>query len=342
MKGWCACLGLMLMVQAPALAAAEDDTRHVVEPGETLNGIANRAGVPRSRIIEANRLEPPYVIRAGQTLTIPREAKPAAKPAQATASARPATGPGTPAIETHVVAAGETLGGIANRVRVPRVLIAEANHLKPPYTLRAGQKLLIPRTRHHTVKAGETGFGIAYQYAVPWESIAVANGLDEGAQVKQGQKLLIPTVLTVPDPAPSATATPNPQATSSAARFAWPLAGEVRRGFRTSGEGGRHDGLDIVAPKGAAVRAAAAGTVIFAGSEDSQFGNLVVVDHGDGWHSAYGSLGRVTVKKGHKVARGERIGLVGDTSITRRTELHFELRRNGEPVDPAAELPPAR
>ncbi len=57
----------------------------------------------------------------------------------------------------HVVIAGETLGGVANRAHVPRVLIIEANNLKPPYALREGERLRLPRTRHHTVAKGETG-----------------------------------------------------------------------------------------------------------------------------------------------------------------------------------------
>ena len=73
-----------------------------------------------------------------------------------------------------MVQEGETLMGIANRAKVPRVLIIEANGLKPPYTVRAGQKLAIPRTRRHKVTRGDTGFSISYDYAVPWKDIAVA------------------------------------------------------------------------------------------------------------------------------------------------------------------------
>jgi murein DD-endopeptidase MepM/ murein hydrolase activator NlpD len=247
--------------------------------------------------------------------------------------------PPPPEEETeHVVQAGETLYGIANRSRVPRVLIAEANGLKPPYTLRTGQKLTIPRTRHHTVKRGETGFTIAYSYAVPWSDIAVANSIDADARLRPGQKLLIPTIIDQPasaSAAPSDSAIPAP-------RFAWPMAGRVRRGFapRSVGES-YHDGLDITAREGDAVRAVAAGKVLFAGREPRQFGNLVVVDHGDGWASAYGFLSRVTVKKDEDVRAGERIGLAGHTGLAKGTELHFELRRNNRPVDPADLLPAA-
>jgi murein DD-endopeptidase MepM/ murein hydrolase activator NlpD len=260
----------------------------------------------------------------------------------------------------HVVTQGETLGGIANRARVPRVLIAEANGLKPPFDVRPGQKLLIPRTRHYVVKPGDTGFGIAYKQAVPWSQIAVANGLDPRAPVVPGKELLIPTVLdpAIPTATPAAKSAAgiasNAAAVASAAaaaaaapagtsgvRFAWPIDGAVRRGWKPRSAADHHDGLDIAAPRGAPVRAAAAGTVVFAGLEKEQFGNLVVVDHGDGWNTAYGFLSRITVKQGAKVAAGERVGLVGDTGRARGNELHFEVRQEGAPIDPTPELPPA-
>jgi len=375
----------------PALAASPaTETEHVVGEGETLNGIANRAGVSSKAIIDANALQPPYALRAGRTLKIPRTAsakastktsagttaaskaaaakpvgsksavtktaaeKPSAKvaPVKPAATSTKAVGKSAgPSVQesTHVVAEGETLGGIAARAQVPRVLIAEANGLKPPYSVRPGQTLQIPRTRHHTVKSGDTGFAIAYQYAVPWTQIAIANGLDPKTAVAPGQELLIPTVLTPPPVTPAsannaaalAAAAARAPAGRTAARFAWPLEGTVKRGWRARNTPDHHDGLDIGAPRGTPVRAAAAGTVIFAGNEDAQFGNLVVIDHGDGWNTAYGFLNRITVKKGARIAAGERLGLVGDSGKARGTELHFEVRQDGVPIDPEPELPPA-
>lgn len=238
----------------------------------------------------------------------------------------------------HVVQPGETLGGIAVRAEVPRVLIAEANRLKPPYAVRAGQKLTIPRTRRHVVGRGDTGFTIAYLYGVAWRDIAVANGIDPAAPLKPGQKLLIPTVVAPPPAAAPSAAAPAPTAT--ALRFGWPVAsGAVRRGFTPPGKANYHGGIDIRVGEGTAVRAAAAGKVIYAGQEPRQFGNLVVIEHEDGWQSAYAFLSRITVKKGEDVRSGERVGLSGRTGLARGPELHFELRRDNRPVDPALQLP---
>jgi murein DD-endopeptidase MepM/ murein hydrolase activator NlpD len=244
----------------------------------------------------------------------------------------------------HIVKAGETLSGVATRAGVPRILIIEANRLNSPFALRAGQRLTIPRTRHHTVGAGDTRFTIAYLYGVPWQDIAVASGIEAGAALKPGQKLLIPSVISAQPQTANPQTSSVPQraaATAPDQRFAWPLAGTIRRGFTQRGRNANfHEGLDIPVPNGTAVRASAAGKVLFAGEEPRQFGKLVVVDHGGGMQSAYAFLSRLTVKEGDTVSQGERIGLSGHSGQARGPELHFEIRRNNRPVDPARLLPP--
>lgn len=347
-RAYLLCAGTLALgfahVTPPALANTIDaETVHVVKPGETLGGIANRSGVAADTIAKANRLKPPYLVRAGQKLEIPRAVAPKVKTAARVIAAKsPApSSPSTlsPAEESvHIVQPGETLGGIAVRAKVPRILIAEANGLQPPFAVKRGQALQIPRTRRHAVTAGESGFSLSMKYGVSWEQIALANSIDPKAPIRPGQTLLIPTLLSPPSgiskPQPSPEA---PPASPKAARFAWPVSGPVRRDFATGSD--YHDGIDITAPKGTMVRAAAAGTVKFAGNEKEQFGNLVVLDHGDGWFTAYGFLSRITVKEGTKVAAGERIGLVGDTGMAKGSELHFEVRREGKPVNPTNELP---
>jgi len=337
----------LLLASTSAWALPPDkETEHVVGEGETLNGIANRAKVSRDAIIKANGLKEPYVVRLGQKLKIPRGAPSEGKAAQRTLPARQPEAGSLATASSYVVQPGDTLGSIAIRAQIPRVLIAEANGLGSQDAIRTGQKLALPRTRRHTVAAGETGFAIAYKYAVSWEQIAIANGIAADAPLPPGKVLLIPTIVDQPKAAaPSPAPAPAPAATApvaskpAAARFAWPLAGPVRRGFKSRSEGEYHDGIDITARKGDAVRAIAAGKVVFARKDPDQFGNLVVVEHADGWHSAYGSLDKITVKEGESVGQGERVGLVGDTSLTRKTELHFEMRKAGKPVDPIDYLP---
>lgn len=248
----------------------------------------------------------------------------------------------------HVVKPGETLGGIASRAEVPRVLIIEANGLKAPYALRAGQKLVIPRRRSHTVKDGETGFSIALDYGVPWPTIAAANAMKVDAPVRTGQKLAIPTVAarptTAPAPGPlqraSPSASPAALADTPAPKFAWPLSGKVRRPFLVAGaKDGPHEGIDVLSPEGTAVRASAAGTVIFAGQGPEDYGLTVILFHGGRWTTTYSFLSKVTVKEGDPVRAGERVGLVGETGLATEPQLHFEVRRNRVPLDPVKYLP---
>ncbi|MFC0588546.1 peptidoglycan DD-metalloendopeptidase family protein [Novosphingobium aquiterrae] len=259
---------------------------------------------------------------------------------------------------THVVKDGETLGGIANRAEMPRVLIIEANGLKAPYALRLGQKLVIPRRRIHTVKDGETGFGIAMDYGVPWSAIATASGIDPKAAVKPGQKLTVPTLAKPPVTAsPLAAALPaaltSPSATPSeepakladtpAPAFRWPVDGKVRRGFvAKQGDKPWHDGIDVIAPRGTAVRAAAAGKVIFAGDGPREYGKTVILFHSGRWTTTYSYLDQITIKDGETVGAGERIGFNGQTGLASEPQLHFEVRRNRVPLDPAKYLPKAK
>lgn len=256
-----------------------------------------------------------------------------------------------PKTETmHVVQPGETLGGIAQRAEVPRVLIIEANGLKEPYALKAGQKLVIPRRRSHTVKDGETGFDIALNYGVPWADIAAANGLKTDAKVKPGQKLAIPTVAaarvvnqTAPKPAPSPSISTEPSKElpdTAAPALKWPIRGKIRRPFLApKGNDTGHEGIDILSPEGTTVRSAAAGKVIFAGQGPDDHGLTVIVWHSGRWTTTYSFLSKITVKEGDMVRNGERVGLVGETGLATEPQLHFEVRRNKIAQDPVRYLP---
>lgn len=118
----------------------------------------------------------------------------------------------------------------------------------------------------------------------------------------------------------------------SAAGFIWPVNGTV-----TSGYGWRwgrlHEGVDIAAPSGTPIWAAAAGTVIYAGWLGG-YGNLVVVDHGNGLATAYAHASAVLVSVGQSVGQGETVSLVGSTGNSSGPHLHFEVRVNGSAVDP--------
>lgn len=100
-----------------------------------------------------------------------------------------------------------------------------------------------------------------------------------------------------------------------------------------------HQGLDLTAPQGTPVVATADGRVTFAGRSGS-YGRLVVVDHGGGWETRYAHLHRIAVDAGDRIRRGGRLGTVGHSGNASGDHLHYEVRRNGVPVDPRPTLAP--
>jgi lipoprotein NlpD len=118
------------------------------------------------------------------------------------------------------------------------------------------------------------------------------------------------------------------------------VTGKARRPFRNAeAKDGAHEGIDLLSPLGTAVRASAAGKVIFAGQGPEAYGLTVIIFHGGRWTTTYSFLQKVTVKEGEEVKTGERVGLVGDTGLAEEPQLHFEVRRNRVPLDPAKYLP---
>ena len=122
-------------------------------------------------------------------------------------------------------------------------------------------------------------------------------------------------------------------------RFDWPVRGRVVSGFGPRAGGQKNDGIDIAAPQGTPVKAADAGNVVYAGNEIAGMGNLVLVQHAGGYITAYAHLDEMAVIKGTTLRKGQTIGKVGSSGGAGSPQLHFEVRRQNKPVDPAPLLP---
>jgi murein DD-endopeptidase MepM/ murein hydrolase activator NlpD len=136
--------------------------------------------------------------------------------------------------------------------------------------------------------------------------------------------------------AQSSAIVPGPTGQASAAGFIWPVHGILTSGFGWRW-GRMHEGIDLAVSLGTPVVAAATGTVIVAGWLGG-YGNLVVVDHGNGVATAYGHNTSVTVGAGQSVAQGQLIAYSGNTGHSTGPHVHFEVRINGSPVDPLGYL----
>lgn len=118
----------------------------------------------------------------------------------------------------------------------------------------------------------------------------------------------------------------------------WPHGGTVIAGYSTSGKVNK--GIDIAGQAGDAVRAAASGNVVYAGNGLLGYGNLIIVNHNEHYLSAYAHNRKILVQEGEDVTAGQVIAELG-SSGAERPMLHFEIRKNGNPVDPLHYLPPA-
>lgn len=120
--------------------------------------------------------------------------------------------------------------------------------------------------------------------------------------------------------------------------FRWPARGRVISGYGSKGPSGANDGINIALPEGTPVKAAEGGTVAYAGEEIRGYGKMVLIRHPNGYVSAYAHNGDLNVKRGDTVKRGQQIAKSGQSGNVTSPQLHFELRKGSEPVDPSKYL----
>jgi lipoprotein NlpD len=224
------------------------------------------------------------------------------------------------------------------------------------------------RSGQYQVQRGDTLYSIAFRFGWDWKALAARNGIPPPYLIRVGQIIRFdgqpasrppvvakaPVVVTPsgrpttpiqtrpvqtqpPAPVkttPSVTALPPTQ--RSASGWLWPSNGAVIGRF--SSNGSLNKGIDIAGELGQPVLAASDGSVVYAGSGLRGYGELVIIKHSDTYVSAYGHNRRLLVQEGQQVKAGQKIAEMGSTG-TDRVKLHFEVRRQGKPVDPLQYLP---
>ncbi len=199
----------------------------------------------------------------------------------------------------------------------------------------------------YTVRAGDTLYAIAWHFGVDHRDLARWNGLGSGDVIYPGQRLRLRAPQRVSQrpaakpAAPPRTSSPPAQGPASSSQQAplvwqWPARGRVLAAFGDPASVGK--GIDIGGRKGAPVAAAADGRVVYAGSGLVGYGKLIIIKHNDTYLSAYGHNDTLLAGQGDVVTRGQRIAQMG-IGPRRSAMLHFEIRVNGEAVDPIRFLP---
>jgi len=262
---------------------------------------------------------------------------------------------------SYTVQAGDTLFGIAQQfsLQPESILWANADLKDNPDLLSVDMEIAVPPVDGilHTVKKGDTLDSVALKYKVTPDVIVKApwNNLVAGQDAPVGMTLVVPggkremVVWQLP-------ATNKPASTVAGA-YGWTNAGQcLNVTVKLLGTGkfvwptnshwvsGNpyawwHQGIDLAGNVGDAVYAADAGTVVWAGPNSWGYGNLVMLDHGNGWQTLYAHLSQVYVRCGQKILQGATIGAVGSTGRSTGPHLHFETRLNGDLPNPLSNLP---
>jgi len=249
---------------------------------------------------------------------------------------------------TYTIQSGDTVSGIAKKYGISVNTILWANDLTARSTLRLGQELtILPVTGVlHTVKKGETLGAIAKQYDTDLDKILAANRVQSASQIRIGETLVIPdgkppvaVRQAAPRPPPVLgnvrdVFKPPPEGVAGQAaasgKLAWPTDQHLINQYFHTG----HPGLDINGNLSNHTYATDDGIVTFSGWNSGGYGNMILIDHGNGMVTRYGHHSKLYVKVGDHVTKGQVIGQIGSTGHSTGPHLHFELYVNGRRVNP--------
>jgi len=258
--------------------------------------------------------------------TAPTSARPAPNPIASQADSQTAAKPLVNG--AYVVQRGDTLYGIARSAGVSTALLAEWNKLNNPAQLRVGQVLTLSDPAQAASAQPEPVTQKPTQSSVSSRPPVAVTPPVQTAPPAESQPAPPST-----SPAPTPPAPTPPVANVAGILWAWPASGNVIQAFSATTKG-----IDIAGAPGDPVRAAADGKVMYSGNGVRGLGNLLIINHQDGFITAYAHNRILMVKTGQTVKRGDKIAELGQTDTT-SPRLHFELRRQGTPVNPLQYLP---
>lgn len=259
--------------------------------------------------------------------------------------------------DDYTVKSGDTLYSIAWRYEIDPFDLARWNNLTSPYIIRPGDRIhtkasdstkaivtsLPARQKNKStvrVEEGDTLYSLAKENNMPVWKLASINGLKKPYVIYPGQKLQLKG-----QPASRVSITPQSKTNTKkwtladsnrVVNWQWPVKGKVISKFNKRKNDAK--GINIAGEEGKAVKAAAPGKVVYSGNGLISYGNLVIIKHSRSYLSAYAHNRKLLVKEGQMVKIGQKIAELGKTG-TEKPHLHFEIRKNGKPVNPLLYLP---
>ena len=326
----------------------------IVERGDTLYALARRSNTTVSELAKLNNLKEPYTLSIGQKVLLrslktetPKVEKivpniiseekvnqikeEKARTVVVKETIKP-TSTKRVDLQEITVAKGDTLYSLSRKYKIPVNDLAVMNKLTAPFNLSVGQKLKVPKLDN-----------------VPTKSATVV----KKSEIKKDKKQITPAknmnkqktaVKPKPEKQPDTKVSAKPKTESkntstkitarSSSKFSWPVRGKILSGYGPKNNGLINDGINISAPLNTIIKAAENGVIAYAGNEVKGMGNLIIIQHSDGWMTVYAHLNSMDVKRGAKVSVGQAIGKIGKTGKVDKPQLHFEIRKGTKSYNP--------
>ena len=297
--------------QVPAASgdsAAADGETYKVQNGESLYGIARKLNVKVSELARVNNISDPAKMKPGQVLLVPGRGL---MPADGSASAEAGSGSGKRVASLGDHAPATDQGGALATADSDTGGAASGDDAAMATGEQAPESAAVTSSKRKRTSSGKASSGDSGTDS-DGQQLASANqsdGTDMGA-------------------APA----------TDSGQFRWPVRGRVIAKFGKGTGSQQNDGINIAVPQGTEVKAAESGVVAYAGNELKGYGNLILIRHADDWVSAYAHNDEILVKRGDQVRRGQVIAKAGKTGSVYQPQVHFELRKGSQPVDPLPHL----
>ena len=245
----------------------------------------------------------------------------------------------------YLVKKGDNLYSISRKFKISIQELIRKNNIVEPYKIFPNQKIFIPKNYIHKVKKGDTLYSISRKYETNIFELSKINNIKDINNLVEGQKLKISNGVFHKKKVKTTKNKINKKEEKKKLKkplnkikdkgmFLWPVKGEIVSSYGKNKQGFYNDGININSREGSKVISSADGKVIYCGNEIPGYGNLVLIKHSKNWITAYAHLNEVFIKKGKVVKRGEKIGSVGSTGNVQTPQLHFEIRKGKESVDP--------
>ena len=308
----------------------------IVKKGDTLFSLSKTYRIDVKDLININGLKSPYLLSIGQKIkfvsinSLNKQSKEKTEENKAMIDnkiTKPLIFHKKELVDIKVESK-ETLYSLSRKYSIPVNELAIINKLSSPFILISGQILKVPKQDIHEEKIKVDTIKVIDKNKITKIVYAHKADAQKDIPIKKEQQKEVKKISSDPrQKLPTITK-------RSSNLFSWPIRGKILSGFGIKPNGLYNDGINISSSIGAKIRSAENGVVAYAGNELRGMGNLIIIQHSDGWMTVYAHLDSMYVRRGVKVSVGDIIGTIGKTGKVSSPQLHFEIRKGSKAYDP--------